>query len=63
MTITTKEFNVKTNTAELWNYTLKGDRVISSYLLMSVPVAPWADRKEVMIALMDYAMDTGAWAR
>lgn len=61
MTVTTKEYNIKTNTAELWNYVLDHDRVISSHLLISVPVAPWADRHEVMGCLIQYALDTGKW--
>ena len=63
MTITTKEYNVKNNTAELWNYVLENGQVKSSSLLMSVPFPAWADRHEVMGCLIDYALDKGVWER
>ena len=63
MTITTKEYNVKNNTAELWNYVLENGQVKSSSLLMSVPFPAWADRHEVMACLIDYALDQGVWER
>ena len=61
MTITMKEYNVKNNTADLWNYDLENGQVKASRLLMSVPFPAWADRGEVMGCLIDHAMACGVW--
>lgn len=63
MTISRVEFNTKTETAEIWNYFLNdADKaIIKSEMMMSCPVAPWADRHAISGAMISLALDGNRW--
>ena len=64
MTISKTEFNTMTETAEIWNYhmTENGRGIISSELVLSIPVAPWADKYAVMDEAICLALNSKRWA-
>ena len=55
------EINVKTNTAEIWNYTYENGNIIESHKTMSMPIAPWADRHDITGAMITLALAKNIW--
>ena len=55
------EFNVKTKTAEIWNYTCENGNITESHKTMAMPCAPWADKHDVSEAMMSLAIDKEIW--
>ena len=55
------EFNTKTKTAEIWNYTTENGNIVKSEKTMDMPLAQWADRHAVAEAMMTIALAENIW--
>lgn len=62
MKVSTIEFNTKTNTVELWGYTLDDyGRVLSSYLKGVFMIPTNRTRNETKEEILKLALDLGVW--
>ena len=55
------EINIRTNTAEIWNYTSENGNITESHKTMSMPIAPWADSYEITGEMIALALTKNIW--